>query len=62
MPNPRRLDWLPDARRRLGILTTVGIPGDLQPILDRPRIVGDAWLDRVPHFGHWWLLGVCYSP
>ena len=27
------------------------IPSDLQPILDRLRIVGDAWLDSVRHSG-----------
>ena len=29
------------------------IPSDLQPILDRLRIVGDSWLDSVRHFGRW---------
>ena len=29
------------------------IPSDLQPILDRPRIVGDSWLDSVRHSGRW---------
>ena len=29
------------------------IPSDLQPIVDRPRIVGDAWLDSVRLFGRW---------
>ena len=29
------------------------IPSDLQPILDRRRIVGDAQVDSVRHFGRW---------
>ena len=29
------------------------IPADLDPILKRLHVVGDAWLDQVQHFGRW---------
>lgn len=29
------------------------IPPDLQPILERLHVVGEAWVDQVQHFGRW---------
>ena len=49
----KRLDWTGRQVGSEGSETSRWgvIPGDLQAILERPRIVGDCRLDRVRHFG-----------
>ena len=51
----KHLDWTGRQVRAAGSGSSQRgvIPSDMQPILDRPRSVGDSWLESVRYFGRW---------